>query len=59
MSTAEESIVLTAEEKNEIAAEFYRYEQKRAVGVEALQIVQRHRGWVSDEALIDVAEFLK
>jgi NADH-quinone oxidoreductase subunit E len=59
MSTAEESLVLTAEEKNEIAAEFYRYEQKRAVGVEALQIVQRHRGWVTDEALIDVAEFLE
>ena len=52
-------MVLTSEEKNEIAAEFYRYQQKRAVGVEALQIVQRHRGWVSDETLIDVAEFLE
>jgi NADH-quinone oxidoreductase subunit E len=27
--------------------------------VEALKIVQRHRGWVSDETLIDVAEFLE
>jgi NADH-quinone oxidoreductase subunit E len=51
--------MLTAEEKNEIAAEFYRYEQKSAVGVEALQIVQRHRGWVADDALVDVAEFLE
>ena len=51
--------MLTAEEKNEIAAEFSRYEQKRAVGVEALQIVQRHRGWISDDTLIDIADFLE
>ncbi len=50
--------MLTAEEKNEIEAEFPRYERKRAVCVEALKIVQRHRGWISDEALGDVAEFL-
>jgi NADH-quinone oxidoreductase subunit E len=51
--------MLTAEEKKEIEAEFPRYEQKRAVGVEALKVVQRHRGWVSDEALIEIAEFLE
>ena len=51
--------MLTAKEKKEIEAEFPRYEQKRAVCVEALKIVQRHRGWVSDETLIDVAEFLE
>jgi NADH-quinone oxidoreductase subunit E len=51
--------MLTAEEKKEIEAEFPRYEQKRAVCVEALKIVQRHRGWVSDEALFAVAEFLE
>jgi len=51
--------MLTAEEKKEIEAEFPRYEQKRAVSVEALKIVQRHRGWVSDEALAAVAEFLE
>jgi len=51
--------MLTAEEKKEIEAEFPRYEQKRAVCVEALKIVQLHRGWVSDEALIAVAEFLE
>ena len=50
--------MLTAEEKKEIEAEFPRYEQKRAACVEALKIVQRYRGWVSDETLIDVAEFL-
>jgi len=51
--------MLTAKEIKEIEAEFPRYEQKRAVCVEALKIVQRHRGWVSDEALVEVAEFLE
>ena len=51
--------MLTTEEKKEIEAEFPCYEQKRAVCVEALKIVQRHRGWVSDEVLIAVAEFLE
>jgi NADH-quinone oxidoreductase subunit E len=51
--------MLTTEEKKEIEAEFPRYEQKRAACVEALKIVQRHRGWVSDETLIAVAEFLE
>ena len=51
--------MLTTEEKKEIEAEFPRYEQKRAVCVEALKVVQRHRGWVSDEALVAVAEFLE
>ena len=51
--------MLTAEEKQEIAAEMALYEQRRAVAPEALKIVQRHRGWVSDEGLCDVAEFLQ
>ena len=51
--------MLTKEEKKEIEAEFPRYEQKRAVSVEALKIVQRNRGWVSDDTLSDVAEFLE
>ncbi len=50
--------MLTEEEKREIEAEFPRYEQKRAVGIEALKVVQRHRGWVSDEVLREVAAFL-
>ncbi|HEV2248515.1 MAG TPA: NADH-quinone oxidoreductase subunit NuoE [Terriglobia bacterium] len=51
--------MLTEEEKREIEAELPRYEQKRAVGIEALKVVQRHRGWVSDEALREVADFLE
>lgn len=51
--------MLTEEEQKEIEAELSRYEQKRAVCVEALKIVQRHRGWVSDDTLNAVAAFLE
>jgi len=51
--------MLTREEMEEIEAEFSHYEQRQAVSVEALKIVQRHRGWVSDESLREVAEFLR
>lgn len=50
--------MLTQNERQEIEAEFGRYPQKRAVCIEALKIVQRHRGWVPDEGIKDVAEFL-
>ena len=50
--------MLTEEEKQEIEAEFRLYEQKQAACIEALKIVQRHRGWVSDEAIHDLAQFL-
>jgi NADH-quinone oxidoreductase subunit E len=51
--------MLTTEEIEEIQAEFLRYEQKRAVCIEALKIVQRRRGWVSDDTLRDVARHLE
>ncbi len=35
------------------------YPQKRAACIEALKVVQQHRGWVSDEALDEVAELLE
>jgi NADH-quinone oxidoreductase subunit E len=51
--------MLTTNEIEEIQGEFQRYEQKRAACIEALKIVQRRRGWVSDEALGDLAQFLE
>jgi NADH-quinone oxidoreductase subunit E len=48
--------MLTVEESE---AEIPRYEQKRAVCVEAMKIVQRHRGWVSDESIRDIADVLE
>lgn len=50
--------MLSDEEKQEIEAEFPNYANRRAVTIDALKIVQRHRGWVTDEAIEDVAEFL-
>ena len=53
-----ESSMLNEDEKREIEAELRHYEDKRAVCVDALKIVQRRRGWVSDESLQDIAEAL-
>jgi NADH-quinone oxidoreductase subunit E len=51
--------MLSAEEKREIEAEMQNYAQNRAVCIDALRIIQHHRGWVSDEGIRDLAEFLK
>ncbi len=51
--------MLSDEEKQEIEAEILNYAERRSVSIDALKIVQRHRGWVSDEALQDLAQFLK
>lgn len=50
--------MLTQDELSEIEAETGRYEQRRGACLDALKIVQRHRGWVSDESLGDLANFL-
>jgi NADH-quinone oxidoreductase subunit E len=50
---------LSTEERREIEAEFPRYPTKRAVCIDAMKIVQRHRGWVSDESLEDIAQLLE
>ncbi len=50
--------MLSPEERHEIEAEIAHYPDKRAVCIDAMKVVQKHRGWVSDEALGDVAEFL-
>jgi NADH-quinone oxidoreductase subunit E len=50
--------MLTAEERQEIEAELVHYPTKQSVCIDAMQIIQRHRGWVSDESLKDLAEFL-
>jgi NADH-quinone oxidoreductase subunit E len=50
--------VLTAEEREEIEAEFKNYPDKNSVCIDAMRIVQKHRGWISDEALLDVSELL-
>lgn len=48
--------ILTAEEKDMIDEELSHYPTKRAGAVEALMIVQRRRGWISDDLLLAVAD---
>jgi len=50
--------MLTEEETREIEAQLQHYDQKRAASVEAMQVVQQRRGWVSDENLRDIAGLL-
>jgi NADH-quinone oxidoreductase subunit E len=51
--------MLTDEERREIEAEMARYPTRQAVCVDAMKIVQQHRGWVSDESLRDIAALLQ
>jgi len=50
--------VLTALERSAILHEIEHYEDSRAASIEALKIVQKERGWVSDEAIYAIAEVL-
>lgn len=52
--------MLSGEEIQEIEAELPNYADRRAVCIDALKIVQQHRGgWVSDDALRDLADYLE
>jgi len=50
---------LTEAEIAEIEHEMTLYPDKKAVGLEALKIVQKHQGWVSDESLLAIAKYLE
>jgi len=51
--------MLTVEEREEIEAKLADYPNTQAVAIEAMLIVQRHQGWVSDEKLHDLSEILR
>ena len=53
------SAMLTPEETKEIQHELAHYPTKRGVCIEALKIVQRHRGWVSDDSIKSIADMLE
>jgi NADH-quinone oxidoreductase subunit E len=50
--------LLTETERHQIDAVIAIYETKAAASVEAMRIAQDSRGWVSDETIADVAEYL-
>ncbi len=51
--------MLSDVERQEIEAVLPHYPDHRSVGIEALKIVQKHRGWVADEGIADIADFLQ
>jgi NADH-quinone oxidoreductase subunit E len=50
--------MLTDQERKEIESELKEYEYKRGACIEALKILQKHRGWISDESIKDLAPIL-
>ena len=51
--------MLSAEEKQEIDRELAHSPTRQAACIEGMKIIQRHRGWVSDESIRDLAEHLQ
>ena len=51
--------MLSEEEKKEIDHEIGKLPRRQAASLEALKVVQEHRGWVSDEAVQEIAEYLE
>jgi NADH-quinone oxidoreductase subunit E len=50
--------MLTDDERTEIEATLHHYPHRHSAAAGAMRTVQRHRGWLSDEALADIGEFL-
>ena len=50
--------MLTDIERRELEAALKHYPDKRSGTIDALLIVQRRRGWISDDSLLDIAQFL-
>jgi NADH-quinone oxidoreductase subunit E len=50
--------MLNAEEKREIDLELQQYENRHGACIDALRILQKHRGWISDETINDIADYL-
>jgi NADH-quinone oxidoreductase subunit E len=51
--------MLSDSERQEIEQLLRRYPTKQTASIDSLLVVQKHRGWISDEALKDVAIFLE
>lgn len=53
------TMVLSHQEKEEIDHEISKFPHKRHACLDALLVVQKHRGYVSDDALVAVADYLE
>jgi NADH-quinone oxidoreductase subunit E len=52
------TVMLTEEEKKEILEEIKQYPYPAVACIDALKIIQHHRGWVSDESVREIAQIL-
>ena len=59
MSTVEQQVDLSAEERAAIVSLAQSHETKRSACIEALKYVQKHYRWVSDHHLAEIAELLE
>ena len=50
--------MLTNIERRELEDALKHYPERRAAAIDALLIVQRRRGWISDDSLFEIAQFL-
>jgi NADH-quinone oxidoreductase subunit E len=46
-------------ERRELEDAVKHYPDKRGATIDALLIVQRRRGWISDDSLLDIAQVLE
>jgi NADH-quinone oxidoreductase subunit E len=51
--------MLSEQERHEIEEEIAIFPHKQAACIEALKVIQKHRRWVSDEAVKDLSEILE
>ena len=59
MSTVDDTSVLSPAEIEAVTALARQYEARRGACIEALRLVQRSHGWISDERLREVARLLE
>jgi NADH-quinone oxidoreductase subunit E len=51
--------MLTNDERRELEVAVQHYPDKRGAAIDALLLVQRRRGWISDDTLLEIAQFLE
>jgi NADH-quinone oxidoreductase subunit E len=51
--------MLTNDERRELEDAVQHYPDKRGAAIDALLLVQRRRGWISDDTLREIAQFLE
>ncbi|MGE0642796.1 MAG: NADH-quinone oxidoreductase subunit NuoE [Nitrospira sp.] len=50
--------MLTNDERRELEEAVKHYPDKRGAAIDALLTIQRRRGWISDDSLLEIAQFL-